>query len=154
MLSNSVIASGPWSGRKVRVFVLADASDRTMSQPPIHWAVIQLQDVLKARGLDVDVLYNLEKLHDDGERIIVTPCTSKWARKISSGVQVALPTAAESLALVPGRVEGKPVVMVAGADVRGLVYAILELADRVTYAGDPVALLRGVAPSVEQPASP
>ncbi len=152
-LSGTAFSSGPWSGRKVMLFVLADASDRTMSQPPIRWAVGQLQDALKTRGLKTDVRYNLEDLHDSGERIVITPCTSKWARQISARVQVALPTAAESLALVPGRVGGKPVVMTTGPDVRGLVYAILELADRVTFAGDPVAVLRGVDPSIEKPAN-
>ena len=153
VLSGPASAVGPWSGRKVTLFVLADASDRTMSQAPIRWAVGQLQDALKTRGLNADVQYNLDDLHDSGERIVVTPCTSSWARQISSHVQLALPTVAESLALVPGSVEGKPVVMATGPDVRGLVYAILELADRVTYAGDPVAVLQGIDPALERPAN-
>ena len=95
-LSVPAFSRGPWSGRKVTLFVLADASDRTMSQPPIRWAVAQLQGALQTRGLNAKVQYNLEDLHDDGERIIVTPGTSKWARQISSRIQVALPTAAES----------------------------------------------------------
>ena len=152
-LSGTAFSGDPWSGRRVTLFVLADASDRTMSQSPIRWAVGQLQEALKARGLIADVQYNLDNLHDDGERIVITPCTSHWARQISSRIQMALPTAAESLALVPGSIEGKPVVMVAGADVRGLVYAVLELADRVTYCSDPVAALQGVAALVEQPAN-
>lgn len=152
-LSLPAFSRGPWSGRMVTLFVLADASDRTMSQPPIRWAVAQLRDALQARGLNASLQYNLEDFDDKGERIIVTPTTSSWARQISSRVQVALPTAAESLALVPGSFEGKPVVMATGADVRGLVYAILELADRVTYAGDPVAVLQGVTPMVDQPAN-
>ena len=153
MFSGPVYAQGPWSGRSVTLFVLADPSDRTMNQPPIRWAVGQLQDALQARGLIADVHYNLEKFHGAGERIFVTPNTSNWARQISARAQVALPTAAESLALIPGDVEGKPVVVVSGPDVRGLVYGLLELADRVTYAGDPTALLQGIHPSVEQPAN-
>ncbi|MFC1766896.1 hypothetical protein ACFL6U_33080 [Planctomycetota bacterium] len=153
MLTSPVIATGPWSGRKVTVFVLADASDRTLSQLPIRWAVGELQNVLQVRGLKVAVKYNLEDLHEYGERIIITPYTSTWARRISARDQLPIPTVAESLALVPGRIESKPVVMATGPDVRGLVYAMLELADRITYAGDPVALLQGIVPSVEQPAN-
>ncbi len=40
-----------------------------------------------------------------------------------------------------------------GSDVRGLVYSVLELADRVRYAGDPLAEIRSIGSVVERPAN-
>ncbi|HYW88658.1 MAG TPA: hypothetical protein VFB50_12860, partial [Chloroflexota bacterium] len=61
------------------------------------------------------------------------------------------PSAAESLAIVQA---GRDVVVAAGADPRGLVYATLELADRVTTAsGDPVAVLHQDRPLIQEPAN-
>src|SRR5207248_912122 len=55
---------------------------------------------------------------------------------------------------VPGQLDGQAVLLVAGADARGLVYASLELADRVRHAADPLAALDVAAPIVERPANP
>ena len=41
-----------------------------------------------------------------------------------------------------------------GSDVRGLVYAVLELADRVEHGDDPLEAIRLDAPIVERPANP
>ncbi len=41
-----------------------------------------------------------------------------------------------------------------GSDVRGLVYAVLELADRVEHGDDPLEAMRVDTPAVERPANP
>lgn len=43
--------------------------------------------------------------------------------------------------------------MLTGSDVRRLTYGVLELADRITHAGDPGAMPRGIDHSVEQTAN-
>ena len=42
-----------------------------------------------------------------------------------------------SLALISGQIENEKVIMITGADTRGLVYGILELADRLNYSKTP-----------------
>ena len=64
-----------------------------------------------------------------------------------------IPSAPESLALVAGKAAGKQVVLACGYDSRGLVYALLELADRVQHAADPIAALNVPKPVIEQPAN-
>lgn len=152
-ISGPVFSRGTWSGRKVTLFVLSDASDSTLQQPPIRWALEQLRNALQSRGLVADIQYNLERIHEPGERVLVTPSESRLAHRIAGRAGVTLPTTAESLALIAGSVHTEPVLMVTGADSRGVVYGILELADRVTYSGDPVAMLRSIDRSVEQPAN-
>lgn len=155
----TIILSGTVSGLctdsvmdgQVTIFAVSDASDGTINQPPVVWAMGQLQDALQKRGMATDIRYNLASIHAPGERILVTPGESNLARSIADDEGVDLPETAESLALVAGVVRNEPVLMVTGSDVRGLAYGILELADRVVYCGDPVAMLRGIEASVEQP---
>ena len=61
--------------------------------------------------------------------------------------------AAESLALARGRIEQRPVLLASGSDARGLVYALLELADRVSFAANPLDELQSVRPVSEHPAN-
>jgi hypothetical protein len=62
---------------------------------------------------------------------------------------------AEEIALLPAHQDGQIVTVVAGSDPRGLVYATLELADRVATAiGDPLAALRLDQGIIQQPANP
>jgi len=50
---------------------------------------------------------------------------------------VRVPTQPETVALVPGAQQQLPYIVVASVDVRGLVYGLLELADRVRLGDDP-----------------
>jgi hypothetical protein len=58
-------------------------------------------------------------------------------------------TQAETIALIPTEHEGTPAVFVAAADIRGLVYGILELADRVRNSDNPITALHLPAPIIE-----
>jgi len=65
----------------------------------------------------------------------------------------SLPPFAEALALLRFKTQGRRVVLASGADARGLVYALLELADRVKFAADPMSALNNVQPTIQQPAN-
>jgi hypothetical protein len=59
----------------------------------------------------------------------------------------------EALGLVPGNLQGRKVLLACGTGPRGLVYALLELADRIQYADDPLSALALRAPIIERPAN-
>src|SRR5439155_3355981 len=64
------------------------------------------------------------------------------------------PSAApEALVLAWGELASRPVLLAGGSDARGLVYALLELADRVAHARTPLAGLDLPHPVSEQPAN-
>src|SRR5215472_17349053 len=65
----------------------------------------------------------------------------------------SLAEGSEALGLVPGDLQGRKVLLACGTDPRGLVYALLELADRIQYAGDPLSALELRAPVIERPAN-
>jgi hypothetical protein len=56
----------------------------------------------------------------------------------------ALPDKPEALGLVRGKVGTRSVLLACGSDVRGLVYSLLELADRATYSEAPLAALGSI----------
>ncbi len=122
--------------RKVAIFVQSDASDSSVRQEPVRWAVGELRDAIAGRGIPVEVHHNLDRIHDDCERVLVAPGSSVLARQVTGRAGVRIPVTAEALALAAGRVRNKPVLLATSSDVRGLVYSVLELADRVRYAGD------------------
>ena len=135
----------------VTIFAISDASDPALKHPPVVWAMGQLQEALQKKGIVTGIRYNLASIHEPGERIIVAPAESGLARTLSNHRGIDLPNSSESLALISGKIENEPVIMVTGADTRGMVYGILELADRVTCSEIPIAMLRGIDASVEQP---
>ena len=71
----------------------------------------------------------------------------------SGNRQGRAPSVPEALALGPAKVEGRDVLLAAGQDPRGLVYALLDLADRVRNASDPAAALVIQTTLAERPAN-
>src|SRR5262249_9545442 len=63
------------------------------------------------------------------------------------------PAAPEALAIAPGSLNQRRILLACGSDERGLVYALLELADRVQYASDPLAAISIRTPMIERPAN-
>lgn len=154
LASNPLLPAGAFAqGRRVSVFVHSDASDASIHQPPVQWAVGELRQALAGRGLNAEVHHNFGRIHDESERIVVAPGSSLLVRQVTGRAGVKVPPASESVVLTAGRVQKEPVVLATGSDVRGLVYAILELADRVRYAPDPVAEIRGIRSVMESPAN-
>lgn len=127
-----------WQAGGAAALARAQAVDPVASSPPARWAWKELQDALAARGVS------------GGPSIVAAGFESPVARQILKG---AVPAGPEALALAPGQMDGRPVVLAAGSDPRGLTYALLELADRVTHAADPQAALTVPKPVVERPAN-
>ena len=140
--------------RSPRVTIIRDPADSLAAQRPVSWALEQLRDALSHRGLVVEEARQLSDVTLAAPCLVVASRDSLSARAVLTAVGVSVPDDAESLALVPGRVGGRSVVLVTGADVRGFVYAVLEVADRVAYLTDPLSALRVERPVVERPANP
>jgi hypothetical protein len=142
MLRDSVYAgsSGP------KVAIVADPADATVRERPVRWAMEQLRGALSARGLPTEIG---EGSAPAGERILVGGRGSKLVRPLLDGTRATLPDAPEALALV----RSKDDLAVCGYDARGLVYALLDLADRVAYAGEPAATLRSLDRVAQRPAN-
>ena len=135
------------------IAIVLDPSDPVAKQPPAQWAVQQLRDALAARGVNALLYETLEQASPSQECILVSGPISKPARQVLEAARISLPDKPECLALARGKTGKRTAVVAAGSDARGLVYAVLELADRVNFADDALAELKAVKPVSEQPAN-
>ncbi len=122
-------------------------------QPPVQWAAEELREALAARGVSSQIYASLDAAPASLACILVAGRASNAARQLLGAAEVSLPDVPEALALARGKIGKRFVLLAAGADPRGLVYALLELADRVKFAADPMTALKSVKPVSEQPAN-
>ncbi len=85
--------------------------------------------------------------------IVVAGSDSSIARQLLKDAKTNIPAVPEALGLVPVKSDDKQILLACGYDVRGLVYALLELADRVQYSNQPLDSLNIQKPIIEQPAN-
>src|SRR5471032_221794 len=102
---------------------------------PAPLAAKKLQAALAAHGAKLNVISDTR--HMKGLAIIAAAPQSQ----LSAGFAPAAPDWAspDCLRLVPGEIQGHPALLLSAMDVRGFVYGLHELAERVEFGG-PVAL--------------
>src|SRR5260370_26904705 len=135
--AGSLGAVGVCSAAALEFSLVVDSADPVAGTPPARWAIGLLEDSLAARGVSVRKY----------ERVAAAPGGKLCI--VAAGAATA--SAPESFAIMPARVDGKTVLRISGNDVRGLVYAALELADQVQHASDPLQPLTPRATLAEQP---
>jgi hypothetical protein len=137
------------SGRSVSI--IRPPGDPVAAAAPVEWAVQELKHSLTARGVAVLFQQSIDQAAAGDLCIAVSGAAAGQATAFLEKLGVPAPTAPESLALVSAKAAGRPVLLTCGAEDRGLVYALLELADRVNYADDPFEALAVRAPITERP---
>ncbi len=151
----AVVASGATPG----VSIVTDVTDAVANSEPVRWAQAQLEAALSARGVAVHRTDSESRMPDGDFTIVVAGSNAPIVNRFRSGVPT--PATPEALIIVPAVRENlragagsKPSsLLLAGHDSRGLVYALLELVDRVEAASDPLAALIFAKPLTEQPAN-
>lgn len=132
--------------------IVMDPADRIARARTVRWAVDELSEALAKRGVAVEIVPRLSDAPAASLCVAVTGGGRPLVQEIFDSVQQRFPEVPEALALVPGKAGNRPVIAVCGHDVRGLVYAVLELTDRVAYTPQPVDRLVSET-VVEQPAN-
>ncbi|HVW09988.1 MAG TPA: hypothetical protein VHC90_15470 [Bryobacteraceae bacterium] len=133
------------------VTIVLDLKDPVASSPPAKWAVTELFNRLEAHGVLVRLVGSVAE-SGPGEICLIVSGPSFTAPAVLPAA-ARPPAAAESFAIANAAVGGKRALIAAGRDPRGIVYALLELADRVDYEESPAAALRLASRIVEQPAN-
>ncbi len=141
-------------GGQSSVSIVTDASDPILSQPPVRWALAQLQEAFMVKGVSSQIYQGLEGASAADEVIVVARRGSALSRPLLDRAGMSISEAPESVGLVRGRAGNQPALLVAGSDVRGLVYGLLDMADNITHSGAALAALGGVEDTVESPANP
>jgi hypothetical protein len=135
------------------VSIVSDPSDPVAAAAPARWAAKELQDALVGTGCTVQTRQQIGEAPPGARCIIVAGPRAALAREALQAARAAMPDRAESLVLASSRAGGKPVLLACGRDARGLAYALLELADRVRHADQPLAALEIPKTIVERPAN-
>jgi hypothetical protein len=143
--ASAAIAPVDWRG----VSIVADPRDPIASSGPAIWAASELRSSLEARGIPVQWR---DSIHEDAasDLQILLSGPSSNARRLA-GVDV--PTSAEGFMLAPASSQSGNLLLAAGRDPLGLVYATLELADRVRFAPVALAALQLRQPEQERSAN-
>src|SRR5689334_9876027 len=131
------------------VAIVHDPDDAVAAAPPAQWAIGRLREALAAR-----VCRRLDEVTPEETCVLAGGGTAPLPREVLERSGTALPDHPEALALLAGQANKRPVLLACGQDARGLMYALLELADRVAHADQPLAALDVPRPVVERPANP
>lgn len=140
-------------GSSPRVAILTDPEDPLAAAPPVVWATRELEKAVSTQGISVSGLKRFDFSGAFDLYIVVSGTNRDRAQHLLRDAKVSMPASAEALALVSGKIAGKEVLLAAGSDTRGLVYALLELADRVPGSSAPLDDLKFPRPVIEQPAN-
>jgi hypothetical protein len=131
------------------VAIVVDPADAVASSAAARWAAGELERALADRGVPVGV-YDDATLAPGGRlRVMAAALASPGSASALAVAEAHAKAVPEALALC----QGSAGVWACGHDPRGLTYALLELADRVRHASDPVAALAVPRPVVERPAN-
>ena len=134
--------------------IVAVEHDPIASSGPAKWAIGELRQALSERNVPVRSSGTVNEVQAGDLCIVVAGGRDVTARKVLSDAKTSLPDAPEALSITAGTISGRPVLLAAGSDVRGTIYAVLELADRVRYAeGDPLRSLDQPHPRAERAAN-
>lgn len=129
-----------------RIVILIEKGSSVASSEPVLWAVGKLQKSLTSKSIAFEMEASGSSADAASMTILVATPASQYARNFINVPSLETP---ESLALIPGTVSNTPALLVCANDVRGLVYGILELADRVDHGDNSVDSLHLIHPIIE-----
>jgi hypothetical protein len=140
-------------GPSASVVIVGDPVDPVANAGAAQWAIGQLKESLAQRQITAEIVRRFEEVPTNAHCVLAAGSEQPLAREILARAQVDPPQAAESLAVVPGKAGARAVLMACGRDPRGLEYALLELADRVACANQPLEAISLRQPIRESPAN-
>jgi hypothetical protein len=147
-LGRNVFAAGPTGAS-----IVVAPGDTAAASVPAQWAISQLQQALQGQGVTVQILSSISQAPSGDLLVVVNSTAASVAQQILASAGANVPSTPEALALVAGNVSGQSALLASGNDARGLVYAVLELTDRVLYSSSVSAALTITASIIEQPSA-
>jgi hypothetical protein len=132
-------------------FVVLDAADPVASSAPVRRAAERLCSAAASKSAAANVVTSLHDAAGASFVVIAAAPKSELAKHFSRANEEL--TGVETLRLTPGQAEHAPAVLVSGSDVRGFIYGLLELAERVEFGADLKSALHLEHPVEERPAN-
>jgi hypothetical protein len=153
-LAGAITASGlapaGLAGRTNHICLILDPESPIASSAPVKRAAEQLRRALASNGVGCAMEQSVDTAAGSSFCVVVASPESQLSRAFPSGSALSAP---ESLRLSPGKVGGVPGIWLSAADVRGFIYGLLELAERVRFNSNPLAALQLKHVLEEKPAN-
>jgi len=123
-----------------KIVVIVESHSPLTSSEAVQWALEKLHEALTFRNIGIS--------EDGGTFIlVVAPVDSSLAKIFNPLTRI---DGLETSALIPGSYHNTSAVLVTGVDVRGIVYGVLELTERIRLNDDPLASLHLSEPRIER----
>jgi hypothetical protein len=119
------------------ISVVTDDDSPLITSAPVQWATQRLREAITPQGIAAKGGFS-------DFTILIAPVNSSLAKAFPNRPGLTQP---ETTALIPGR--NKLTLLATGSDVRGITYAVLELAERIRASDDPIASLQLPSPLIE-----
>lgn len=133
------------------VSIVAEDGDALVTAAPAAWALQELAQRLTQRSVTVHRSQSIEQAGTADLYIVAAGAKSPGSFSILKKAAISVAETPEALALAPFTHKGKPALLACGHDARGLMYALLELADRVQHSENPMRALALKESVVEKP---
>jgi hypothetical protein len=143
--------AAPADAKSPTVALIVDPADPVASAAPSKWAITEFQTRLHTHNIESRVIPSVSQLATGEIAVLVSGPALNAPAVLPSTSRPPAP--AESFAISNATISGHRVLIAAGRDPRGLVYAVLELADRLDYEATPLAAFQIQRSIVEQPAN-
>ena len=120
--------------------------------PAARHGLNKIRLALQEKGVSFEEVGDLKAAHGDILLVAGLGKVSSATMSLLKSSGVSTPEGPESLLIRHTEWQGKKTLLVIGDDDRGLMYALLDIADRIVWASDPQNPLSEVKDAVEKPA--
>lgn len=152
--SSAILGAGVNRAANVSgVSLVIDPKDPVAGSLQAQWAAGQLEKTLSQHNVFVTRCTKAKEAKAGNLCILAAGANSSVARTMLRANRMAVAQMPEALALASTSLGGRKSLLACGHDPRGLVYALLDLSDRVEHSDDALASLQAVTPTAEQPAN-
>lgn len=136
------------------VTLVVDPSDPVATSAPAAWALSFLEGRLTAARVTVRRSATVRQAPAGDLCLVVAGAMTTMAAAAVKAAGRQMSAGPERLAILPSKVANRDTLVVAGSDPRGLVYGLLDIADRVTHGQPVAAVFAPPAAVIETPAVP
>jgi len=140
----------PATARAAEAVRVSLVLDRTLGEAAQH-GVDTLKQALAARRVTVDEARGMDDAHDELVVAAGLPGGGGAAAEVMKSTGAAPPAAAESVLIRNTAWKGRPVLLLSGSEETGLMYSLLEAADRVGWAREAARPFSEVRDAAESP---
>jgi len=145
--------SAALSGADQGIALISDPDDAIAKSQPVAWARQELSAAISQTGTAVRQFPSVGQAPQSDRIVVIAGGRSAIAIHVLKEVGVAPPSASESLAVVQAKYKQRPILLVCGADARGLMYALLELSDRIRHGENAVDVVSNQNTVLERPSN-